>query len=179
MDVPRLFDSTGMHFANPLISYLKHQLEFVKLNVKIHRNNSVYRFGDLVQHGGSRWEQDSFTIETQPKYAHTILAEYLHMHMDAGKKKIKKKQMKEGHKQLAHLCQKHFKDRMSKASVAVHLRVGDEVNHTKLRLCFTVPLPVHHMHLFYLLANLHTRTAPPAWPGLKDAWKMCTRPLRL
>merc|ERR1719182_655055 len=101
-------------------------LEFVKLNVKIHRNDSVYRFGDLVQHGGSRWEQDSFTIETQPKYAHTILAEYLHMHMDAGKEKIKKKQMKESHKQLAHLCQKHFKDRMSKASVAVHLRVGDE-----------------------------------------------------
>ena len=141
MDVPRLFDSTGMYFANPLISYLTHQLEFVKLNVKIHRNNSVYRFGDLVQHGGSRWEQDSFTIETQPKYAHTILAEYLHMHMHAGKKKPR---MKESQKQLAHLCQKHFS--ISKASVAVHLRVGDEVNHTKLRLCFTVPLPVHHRH---------------------------------
>jgi len=55
----------------------KEDVEHCIKQVKILRNNSVYRISDLVFRRGVRWERDRETILTQDKYRNSILYNYL------------------------------------------------------------------------------------------------------
>ena len=61
-------------YMNPLI---QDQTSSLAKNIKILKENKVYRFTDLVLQRGIRWREDRETIMTDKQYSNTILYDYL------------------------------------------------------------------------------------------------------
>lgn len=85
-------------------------------NIKILKNNTVYRVTDIVFRKGIRWQQDRERILTDKKYRNTILYDYL-----------TKKKCENDLKTFKNVVKKHQKryEVPEYTSLVIHLRLGD------------------------------------------------------